>query len=176
VLVTARLLRCVPAAAIVGALTLAANIDAASRLVHWQGKHFACWIPNRQWQVTEGANALDISSPTGDEIVSFDYSAWPRLPTLSQVGTLVVRSLGMTNVHLLKAGPHYTVAPGVTQRDVELTAIWQGRTWHAIVTEGTDQRGYSTGFHAYLQLAPADEWRADAATLAFIRDHIVVFG
>ena len=158
---------------VLGALTLAAGATAASAYVHWEGRYFSAFLPAKNWQVVENQNGIDITSPVGDEYVSFGYVGnTPNLPTLSQVRTLIVRALGFRNVRYVKVGAPYAVGSSARQQNTELTASWHGATWHAIVTAGVDQANGVLGYHTYLVASVASKWTRDASTLAFVRGHI----
>lgn len=156
-----------------GALILAAGATAATAYVHWEGRYFSAFLPAKNWRVVENQNGIDITSPVGDEYVSFGYAGnAPSLPTLSQVRALAVRALGFRNVRYLKVGAPYAVGSTARQQNTELTATWRGATWHAIVTAGVDDANGVLGYHTYLVAAVAPKWEHDAATLAFVRGHI----
>lgn len=158
------------------ALGLASAASAASTWVHWEGQHFGIFIPNAKWQVVEQPKGVDISSPIGDQIVSFVTAQQPSPWTLVQVRNLVFTDAGMKSIRYVKVGRPYAVGSTSRQQDFEFTTRWRGGTWHGILTSGVTSTGFTYGIHAYLRIAHTARWKGALPTLTYIRNHITFYG
>jgi hypothetical protein len=169
-----RLLPGLAALAVVAVLAPAGA--ASSAWIHWQGRHFTCWIPDRHWQVVESDNGLDISSPTGLAEVSFAYATnGPSNYGIGQiVGILLSPQAGIANARILGHGAVYRTGGGGAGQVVTFTGVR--------VRDRTLVRGilrvevFGNAFDAYEQRAPARQWAAWAPTLAAVQNHITFYG
>lgn len=163
------------------ALVFASSASAHADWVHWQGKYYACWIPTKQWQVTESANSLNISSPTGIATVGFAYADnAPSAYTLPGVrATILSPSTGLRSVHLLKQGRKFRSGGGGIGQTTSFTAL---RVSDNVVVRGlitVEVFNSGSGGHAfavYLQGAPKSQWSQWASTLAIVQKRIVAGG
>jgi hypothetical protein len=175
---------------LLGVLALAVPTAAigASSWVHWQGRWFTCWIPNNSWQVAEGANNLNISSPTGTDIVTYQYATNAPAPvTPLYVAGLVFRNQNqdlhpLSDVRIIHRSAVTSFAGG--QRQVfEWTGTRHYRTGgtqrvHGIVIADSFAN-YATGaygFEAYAKASPEATWRSHRALLEYIRAHMTFYG
>ncbi|MGB8265462.1 MAG: hypothetical protein WCE44_04005 [Candidatus Velthaea sp.] len=169
------------------ALAAFAAVAAPAGAVDWIHKNagsFSYFVPSADWQATGNANGIDISSPTGDEDVSFAQSAWPGAVTTQGVVTLVLtqwaRSGSLTNSSITGRGAVSQMSPGITTQRFTFQGVhhWvngtQPVTGYMLVT--AFNRVSARGFSTSLVYAPTAKASADAATLEFIRAHITYYG
>ncbi len=138
--------------------------------VHRDGRWFSYFVPNNDWQASESANGIDISSPTGDEIVSYGYG--PRQMTLQQVAQFIFQGVGITNVMIVNQQQPVNFS-GYVAQTVEFTGVI--RTGVAIQGVLTAQTSDSW-FGAYICFAPVPVWQRDSQTMLAIRSHITNMG
>jgi NitT/TauT family transport system substrate-binding protein len=157
---------------------------AAITWIHKTVGSFSCYIPASTWQVVGNKNGVDISSPTGDEDVSFGQTAWPAVVTTQAVATqmltLSARSGSLTNGSITGRGAASQTAAGITMQRFNFQGVhhWVNGTepvvGYMIVTvfNHLGARGYSVS----LVEAPTAKANADSAMLEFIRGHITYYG
>jgi hypothetical protein len=170
------------------ALSAPAGAAASSTWEHWTGRWFTCWIPTRSWRVAEGQNNLNISSPTGTDVVTYQYATNNPTPvTPAWVADLVFRNQNedlhpLSGVRIIRRGALTNVNGG--QRQVfEWTGTRRYRSGGTEAVHGilitAAYANPATGayaFEAYAKAAPAATWRTRAALLESIRGHIAFYG
>jgi len=158
-----------------------ASASSSASWVHWEGAYFACWIPNKEWQVVESSTGLAISSPTGTATVNYADASSPEPYSLSALpGALLTSPLtGLRSVRLLSHGRTFaTGGGGIGQvTDFQAFRLRDRTTVRGVLTVEVfnDYATGSYGFAAYLQGAPANQWKQWAPTLAIIQNRIVVY-
>jgi hypothetical protein len=156
--------------------------NAVSVWVHWEGRYFICWIPNKHWQVVESSSGIDISSPTGLATVSFGYATnGPTAYSLVGVRRLLLSpQAGVRSVRLLsQSGTFATGGGGVGQLTTFLALRIRDRaTVRGVLTAQVfnNKASGSYGFAGYLRLAPAGQWNQWSQTLSTIQKRIVNLG
>jgi hypothetical protein len=90
--------------------------------VHIAHPLWAYWIPDNNWQHVESTSGIDISSPTGNAIVSFAFVYGPLVPTTLDQAEAQLRQF-FTNFTVLNRSP---ITPGPYagfSRTTEFTAV-----------------------------------------------------
>jgi hypothetical protein len=172
---------------LVAAVAFSAVLSVPAGAVAWIHKSvgaFSCYIPSSDWRVVGNNNGIDITSPTGDEDVSFAQTAWPAAVTTtavaSQVLNIFVRNGSLSNASVTSRGATSTIANGVTAQRVGFQGVhhWVNGTepvvGYMIVT--AFNLGLTHGYSVSLVFAPAAKAAADATTLEFMRGHITYYG
>lgn len=152
--------------------------------IHRTAGSFSCYIPSSNWQVIGNKNGIDVTSPTGDEDVSFGQTAWPAVVTTQAVAAqtlaLSARSGSLTNTSITGRGAASQAAPGITMQrfNVQGTHHWVNGTGPIVgymlvtVFNRVGARGFSTS----LVFAPTAKANADGAMLEYMRAHITYYG
>ncbi len=91
--------------------------------VHRDHRHWAYFVPNDNWIGTESTSGIDISSPTGDAVVSFAFAYGPLVPTTAEQAEALVRTL-FSNFTILNQSPITTGPLGGPSRTTEFTGVW----------------------------------------------------
>jgi len=176
-------IRVAAASAIAGFAASTAPAEAVT-WIHKTAGAFSCYVPAAGWQVVGNNNGIDISSPTGDEGVSFAQTAWPAAVTTQAVATqmlnLSARDGSLTNASITGRGAASQPAGGVTMQRFAFkgTHHWVNGTepvvGYMLVT--VFNRALTRGYSISLVTAPTAKASADAAMLEFIRGHITFYG
>ena len=148
------------------------DAQAIANWTHRQGQHFAYFVPDPNWVVVESANSIDISSPTGDAVVTFAFAYGVAVPTT--IGGLEdVIWMGYGSHQIISQSQIVSGGPGQEQT-VEFTGLWNytNHQVHGIFTAGVG----SQIAQVYLTQANVEVWNADACTLLLIRFHITYLG
>jgi hypothetical protein len=171
------------------ALALPVTAAAGASWVHWKGHWFSAWVPNDAWQVVEGQNNLNISSPTGSDIVTYQYATNAPAPVTplwvaSQVFRYQNQDLHpLSNVRVIGRSAVSTI-PGGGQRQVfEWTGVRHDADRASEAVRGTviaesfaNEAIGAYGYDTYAKAAPQRLWRARRAQLEYIRAHMSFYG
>jgi hypothetical protein len=178
---------CVIRLAAVSAVAGFATLTAPAEAVNWIHKTagaFSCYVPAANWQVVGNNSGVDISSPTGDEDVSFAQTAWPDAVTTQAVATQVLnlsaRSGSLTNASITGRGAASQLAAGVTVQRFTYQGVhhWVNGTAPVVgyILVTVFNRALSRGYSVSLVTVPTAKANADGSMLEFIRGHITFYG
>lgn len=148
--------------------------------VHKDGKYFSYWLPDKDWQAVETAQALDITSPTGLYAVSQGWAPLAMPTTTQEVFQAIVdgHANDMKKWKVLKVSPVTQTSLG-TRQVVEFTAMhrYPLQGWRPIrgiaIADALDS-GFAYGLDATLMYAPTASWAKQRSTLDRIRTNITV--
>lgn len=150
--------------------------------VHWVGRYYSCWIPNRKWQVVESQAGITISSPTGDNYVDFGWSSWMQPVTPQYVIDMAFGNmLHPLSSYQVTADSGVQAIPQGQREIVDWTGVWNHQLKGSqkargyIIADAMDYGG-SYGFSGYVVAGAASTWRRNAVTLETIRQNIVFMG
>lgn len=139
------------------------------------------WVPNNRWVDTHNPNGIDISSPTGDIVVSYGWASSPVPLTTKGAIDYVLGELERTGAYadlrVVRTGP-VNGAPGDETQNV----FWRATGIHPekgprpvrgvlsvhVFTVGPGAHG----FEAYLTIAPTAIWSRSTRTMEIIRSNI----
>jgi hypothetical protein len=139
--------------------------------VHREGRSFTYFVPHKDWLATETTNGIDLSSPTGDDLVSFAYVIGSQ-KTPQQVQSTVFQGAGIRNVMIVNRHEPLDSGSNVTQT-IEFSGVSKTNSAiHGMLTAQVSARWFS----ADLVMAPESMWQKDARTLQAVRDHTTFMG
>ncbi len=134
------------------------------------------WAPSRQWVATHNKNGIDVSSPTGDIVVSHGWTSWGyELSTRDAIEIIFSPSStpDFTKLRITKWGK-VTGPPG----DQRQTVMWTGIRRHPLkgnqsVRGVTEVNVFVAGFGAYGfsvkgYMAPVNQWKSSVKTMRTI--------
>lgn len=138
------------------------------------------WVPNGKWVAAHTKNGIDVSSPTGDLVVSSGWSSSPVSVTIPDVIAYLFSPANtgeVANVRITKKGK-ITGRPG----DQKQTVAWTGVRRHPIkgnqaVKGSTQVHVFTVGYGAYgftveSMMAPTRQWNASLPTMRIILGNI----
>jgi hypothetical protein len=150
------------------------NANPMANWVHRQDQRFAYWVPTDKWIGSEALTGIDISSPTGDAIVSFAFAYGPLIPTsLEQAESIDFKGAGISSLNIV-AQSDATSGPLGSRQTTEFSGVWAttGSAVHgSLIVDLGNQ--VSEG---YLMMASTSVWPNMEQTLQLIRNHITYMG
>lgn len=148
------------------------DAQAMANWTHRQGQHFAYFLPDPNWLAVESASSIDISSPTGDAIVTFGFAYGPVVPTTIPAVEDIVWT-DYSSHQIISQSQIVAAGPGQEQT-VEFTGVWNttGHQVHGIVVAGVGPQI----IQVYRIHANVEVWGADQCTLLLVRNHITYLG
>lgn len=132
------------------------------------------WVPTKKWTHAHSACGIDISSPTGDMLVSLAGAPSAFALTTDDALTLVAESLagqGVSRLRVVKAGP-VTGSPGDQGQVVRVTGVRRAKPVTATASVRVTSGLLGNGVEAAVVLAPTSLWKAQAKTLGTILQSI----
>lgn len=132
------------------------------------------WAPSRKWVATHNKNGIEVSSPTGDIVVSYGWapSAY-QLTTREVIDYVISNASELSNVRITKLGK-VTGPPGNQKQ----TVSWRGERQHPLkgrqsVKGMGEVHVFTVGFGAYGfsskgYMAPVAQWNANLSTMRTI--------
>lgn len=138
------------------------------------------WVPNGKWVASHTKNGIDVSSPTGDIVVSSGWSSSPIAVTIPEVVAYLFSPANTSNfvsLRITKKGK-ITGRPG----DQKQTVAWAGVRRHPTkgnqAVKGSVQvHVFTVGYGAYGfttegMMAPTRQWNASLPTMRIILGNI----
>jgi hypothetical protein len=145
------------------------TLNSMAGWVHLDHRHWAYFVPTDAWIGTESTSGIDISSPTGDAVVSFVFAYGPLLPTTPDQVEALARA-NFSSFTIVSQSP-ITVGPlGGPSRTTEFTGVWLAThsNVHGIIQVDL---GYQV-IEVHAMIARPSIWSTISGTLQLIRDHI----
>ena len=162
-------------------LCVAAVAGAASSWVRRETAHWVVQLPNDDWNVVDGKNGTDITSPLGDLYVALGFAGWNYPLKTSDILDYAVRTgtldaHPLTNLRITLQGRATHPAPGQTQQVYAWTGYRTDRKERARgIYKVNVLNDYANGIYAYsawTRIAPAALWARVTPTLLFIERSI----
>lgn len=144
--------------------------DPPSDWVRKDPKGWVYWVPTKKWVDAHSACGIDISSPTGDMLVSIGGSPSAFALTTDEALTMAGEGLagqGVSRLRVVQAGP-VTGSPGDQGQVVRVTGVRRGKPVTATVSVRVTSGLLGNGVEAAIVLAPTSSWKAQAKTLGTI--------
>lgn len=138
------------------------------------------WVPNAKWVDTHNMNGIDVSSPTGDIVVSWAWAGTPlpvSLPELIDYLFTPANTEGLSRI-TLREGP-VTGAPGDQRQTVTWTATRQHPLKGAQAVRGATKLHVFTvdygayGFEVTSMMSPVQQWKRNLPTMRMIQGNIL---
>ena len=138
------------------------------------------WVPNSKWVDTHNMNGIDVSSPTGDIVVSWAWAGTPlpvSLPELIDYLFTPANTEGLSRI-TLREGP-VTGATGDQRQTVTWTATRQHPLKGAQAVRGaTKLHVFTVGYGAYgfevtSMMSPVQQWKRNLPTMRMIQGNIL---
>lgn len=162
-----------------GTTAVAPAIPPPNGWVRREVANWIYWVPTSRWVASHNKNGIDVSSPTGDIIVSQGWASSPIPLSLPDVIAYLFDPANIPELTRLKLrrGP-VTGTPG----DQRQTVTWTATRQHPIkgpqaVRGSTSIHVFTVGVGAYgfqvaSMMAPTNQWKPSLRTMRIVQANI----